>query len=113
MIDLSKISSSDLKMNSNTREIEVNISNPKVYSVNINHDKTIYKEAVTGLLRFGDIQLNSEEYGIIEKQIKKRLTDRMNSKDLYDKACSASNIALDKFFKSILGEDTKTTFLYN
>ena len=113
MVDLSEISSSNLKMNSTTRKVEVTISNPKVYSVNIDHNKTIYKEATTGLLRFGDIKLTSEEYGIIENQIKKRLTDKMNSKELYEKACSASNIALDKFFKSILGEDTKTTFIYN
>ena len=107
MIDLSQISSSDLKMNSATRGVELNISAPTVYSVNINHD-----EAVTGLLRFGDIELNAEEYGVIEREVKKRFTNKMNSKDLYDKACSSSNIALDKFLKTILGEDIKTTFIY-
>ncbi|MDB2080037.1 MULTISPECIES: DUF4230 domain-containing protein [Clostridium] len=112
MIDLSQISSSDLKMNSATRGVELNISAPTVYSVNINHDKTIYEEAVTGLLRFGDIELNAEEYGVIEREVKKRFTNKMNSKDLYDKACSSSNIALDKFLKTILGEDIKTTFIY-
>lgn len=112
MIDLSQISSSDLKMNSATRGVELNISAPTVYSVNINHDKTIYEEAVTGLLRFGDIELNAEEYGVIEREVKKRFTNKMNSKDLYDKACSSNNIALDKFLKTILGEDIKTTFIY-
>ncbi|MBS6889706.1 MULTISPECIES: DUF4230 domain-containing protein [Clostridium] len=112
MIDLSKISSSDLKMNSTTRDVELNISAPTVYSVNINHNKTIYEEAVTGLLRFGDIELNAEEYGVIEREVKKRFTNKMNSKDLYDRACSSSNIALEKFLKTILGEDIKTTFIY-
>ncbi len=112
MIDLSQISSSDLKMNSATRDVELDISAPTVYSVNINHDKTIYEEAVTGLLRFGDIELNAEEYGVIEREVKKRFANKMNSKDLYDRACSSSNIALEKFLKTILGEDIKTTFIY-
>lgn len=113
IIDLSNISSSDLNMNSNTREVELKIKKPEVYTININNDKTIYEEAVTGLLRFGDIQLNAEEYGIIEREIKKRLNDEMNSKELYDKACDASNSSLDKLLKNILGEDIKTKFIYN
>lgn len=100
-------------MNSKTREVELKIKKPEVYTININNHKTIYEEAVTGLLRFGDIQLNAEEHGIIEREIKKRINDEMNSKELYDKACDASNSSLDKLLKNILGEDIKTTFIYN
>ena len=50
--------------------------------------------------------------GVIEEKVKKRFANKMNSKDLYDRACSSSNIALEKFLKTILGEDIKTTFIY-
>lgn len=111
-IDLSQISSENLKINSNTREVNLAISKPSIYSISINHDKTVYEEAQTGLLRFGDINLTAEEYGIIEREIKKKITDKMTSEELATQAKLASDKALDGLFVSILGENLETTYSY-
>lgn len=112
MVNLSSISSSDLIMNNNTREVEIKIPKPEIYQVNINHDKTVYEEAITGLLRFGDLTLSSEEYGVVEREIKKSISGKMNDNDLYDKACTSTNLAMENLLKNILGDNIKLTLAF-
>lgn len=104
-IDLSQTQSEDLVLEPISKQVTVKIPKPVIYNVNINNDKTVYEEAITGLLRFGDLTLTSEEYGVIEKAIKKSISLKMESTDLYEQACSHTEGAMKGFLSNILGDD--------
>ncbi|MGG7179317.1 DUF4230 domain-containing protein [Clostridium paraputrificum] len=104
-MDLSILSSSNIEINSSKKEIDLKVPKPEVYSININHDKTIYQEAVTGLLRFGDLSLSSEEYGAIERELKSSIYNKMNESELYAKASESAKASMKTLLSSILGED--------
>lgn len=108
-IDLSDIQSSDLSLDPNSKKITIKIQKPTVYNVSINPEKTIYEEAITGLLRFGDLNISAEEYGIIEEAIIKNITLRMESSDLYQKACASSESSMKGLIKNILGDGIDVT----
>lgn len=105
-IDLSNIKNSDISINSTKQSINLTIPKPKIDSISIDYNKIIYHEAITGLLRFGDLSLSAEEYGVIEQSIKNSISDKMNGSDLYDKACENSIICTKKFLTNILGKDS-------
>lgn len=109
IVDLSTLTSSDIEMDTNNNKLQIKIPKPTIYNVNINHEKTIYEEAFTGLLRFGDLNLPSEEYGAIEREIKNSLTKKMTDSELYDKACTSSNQAIESLIKNILGNNIQLT----
>lgn len=111
-IDLSTLESSDLSLDTSKKQITLKIPKPTVYNVNINHDKTIYEEATTGLLRFGDLTLTSEEYGVIEREIKKSITDKMNDSELYDQACNNSESAMQGLLSNLLGDNITVTVAF-
>ena len=60
-IDLSKITEKDITIDNANKQITIFIPNPEIFSLNIDESKTKYSEPELGLLRFGDIQLSSEE----------------------------------------------------
>ena len=78
---------------------------PTIYSINIEDDKTVYEETVTGLLRFGDLNITSEEYGIIEREIKNSIANNMKENELYEKSCHNSKNSVSNLLMQILGSD--------
>ena len=103
------MSSSNIEMNSLKKEIDIKIPKPEVYSVNVDHNKTVYQEAVTGLLRFGDLSLSSEEYGVIERELKSNILNKMKGTELYDKASTSAKDSMKTLLSSILGDDVNVT----
>ena len=104
-IDLSKLSDNDIALNYSDKSVAIKIPMPTVYSININDDKTVYEETFTGLLRFGDLNLTSEEYGVIEKEIKNSIANNMKEDELYEKACYNSKNSVSNLLMQILGPD--------
>lgn len=102
------MSTENININSKNNEVTVRIPKPQIYSIDIDYNKTIYYEAVTGLLRFGDLNLTADEHGVIEREIKNSISTKMLNDDLYSKACESSKDAMDNLLKSILGKDIST-----
>lgn len=104
-IDLSKVSDNDINLNYSDKSIDIKIPMPTIYSINIEDDKTVYEETVTGLLRFGDLNITSEEYGIIEREIKNSIANNMKENELYEKSCHNSKNSVSNLLMQILGSD--------
>ena len=85
---------------------------PNVYTITINHSKTLYEETTTGILRFGEINLSAEEYGLVEREITKDIEIKMKETELYNKACKSTTESMTKLLNSLLGEGIITKISY-
>lgn len=105
-IDLSSVSTDDIKIDKTTNTLSISLQKPYVYNMTIDEEKTVYEAPTLGLLRFGDISLSPEEYGSIKKSINKSLEEKLNSTELYDKAIENSITCLESLFSQVISKDT-------
>ncbi|MBU3134306.1 DUF4230 domain-containing protein [Clostridium gasigenes] len=114
-VDLSNISDNDIKLNSLKDEVELVLEYPKVFSVDLDEDKTIYEEVNNGFFRFGDVILTAEEHGVIEREVSKSFEKKMEDPEIYDKAVANTTLALEKLLNQITGSklSVKVTFKEN
>ena len=75
-IDFSNLSSDDIELNDISKEILIKIPQPEIFSISIDESKTIYDEPELGLLRFGDLDLSSEDL----KKMNEKLYDSFSTK---------------------------------
>lgn len=95
--------------------MELVLSSPQVFSVDIDEDKTIYEEVNNGLFRFGDIVLTSEEHGVIEREVSKSFEKKMQDPEIYNKAVINTTVALEKLINDFTKSNIslKVTFKKN
>ena len=111
-VDLSELSTSNLTIDKDKKEVILKLPSPEVYKITIDHSKTLYEETTTGLLRFGEINLSSEEYGLVEREITNDIESKMNGAELYNKACVSTTESMTKLLNSLLGEDVIINISY-
>lgn len=104
-IDLSKITEKDITIDNANKQITIFIPNPEIFSLNIDESKTKYSEPELGLLRFGDIQLSSEEFGELRVQLYDGFKDKMNDESLYTQAISNAKDSLEKLIYNLTEEN--------
>lgn len=104
-IDLSNISKDNINMDYESNTLNITVPSPKVFTVDIIQDKTLYEESSNGLLRFGEILVTAEEFELIQSDVLKNFEETMMDNDLYNKAINNSKISLNNLLKQILGED--------
>lgn len=105
-VDLSNISEEDIKLDKVKEEVELILEPPKVFSIDLDENKTIYEEVNNGFLRFGDVVLTTEEYGVVEREVSNRFEKKMEEPEIYDKATLNTTLALEK----LINEITKSNF---
>ena len=105
MIDLSKISSNDIFIDSINKTISITVPKPEIYLIDFNYDKIQYEESINGLLRFGDILIRPEDSIQIENDVKTKLEEKMLEYSLYSKSTAASKESISNLLKQILDEN--------
>lgn len=111
-MDLSLLSTSNLTIDKVKKEVLLKLPKPEIYKIAINHNETLYQETTIGLLRFGEINLSSEEYGLVENEITKDIATKMKETKLYSKACESTTESMTKLLSSILGEGIAINISY-
>ncbi|WP_423237138.1 DUF4230 domain-containing protein [Clostridium vincentii] len=111
-VDLSLLSTPNLTIDKIKKEVNLKLPSPEVYKISIDHNETLYQETTTGLLRFGEINLSSEEYGLVENEITKDISIKMKEAELYNKACESTTESMTKLLNSLLGEDVTINISY-
>lgn len=104
-IDLSQITTEDIHIDDKNKKIDITLSRPDIYSININREKTVYEDSSNGLLRFGEIKLTSEEFDSIQEEVFKSFEETMRSDEIYNKVISNTKISLEKLLDQIISED--------
>lgn len=104
-IDLSNLKEEDITINENQKTLTITVPSPKVFTVDIIRDKTIYEESSNGLLRFGEVMLTSEELESIHEDVYKSFEETLNETEIYEQAISNSKTALTNLFRKVIGND--------
>ena len=100
-IDLSQITTDDINIDNKNKELNIILTKPEIFSININREKTEYEESSNGLLRFGEIKLTSEEFDLIQDEVNKGFEETMKSDEIYNKVISNTKISLEKLLDQI------------
>lgn len=109
-IDLSKVDENSLKIDKNKKTITLYVNKPSIKSIAIDEQKTLYKTPEKGLFRFGEVNLTPEEYTVMMSEAKKKIAEKMNSKELYDEALKNTQSSLTKLMQSLFSEDTRNNY---
>lgn len=104
-IDLSLITDEDIKIDKNKSILELTITKPEIFNIDILRDKTIYEDTSNGLFRFGDIKLTSEEFNSIQEMVDDNFRETLQDKEIYDKALLNSKISITQLLQPIIGDD--------
>lgn len=111
-VDLSTISEDDIKINKLKSEVELTLNPPVVFSVDLNEDKTTYEEVNSGIFRFGDVKLTSEEYGIIEREVSESFEKKMDDPEIYDKAIINTTSSLETLLSQITNNELSVKVIF-
>ncbi len=103
-VDFSNITTKDILLDNTNKHITISIPSPEVFSVNIDENKTKYSDPELGLLRFGDIQLSSEEFGHLRTKLYDEFKIKMNSKPLQEQAITNTKVSLENLIYNLIGE---------
>ena len=103
-VDFSNITTTDIILDNSSKHITMSISPPEVFSINIDETKTKYSEPELGLLRFGDIQLSSEEFGDLRTKLDDEFKLKMTNESLQDQAISNTKSSLENIIYNLIGE---------
>ena len=98
---MSQITTDDINIDNKNKELNIILTKPEIFSININREKTEYEESSNGLLRFGEIKLTSEEFDLIQEEVNKGFEETMKSDEIYNKVISNTKISLEKLLDQI------------
>ena len=99
-VDLSKLDKENVLIEPLTT-ITFKLPKPKVKSITLNEDKTVFKTE-NGLLRFGDIKLTPAENQLLNKKSKEKMHAQLNQKQLVESSLSSAEKMIKKNIQRIL-----------
>lgn len=99
-VDLSKLNKENVLIQP-SKTITFEIPKPKVKSITLNEDKTVFKTE-NGLLRFGDIKITPAENQLLNKKAKEKMREQLNQKHLVESSLSNTEKSIKKNIQYIL-----------
>lgn len=104
-LDLSTLDKSQVNIDKLNKRITLYIEKPKLNSVSLMNDKTLYETTSNGPLRFGEIKLSAEELNLIEKEALNRMEKKMHDDSFMSLAEKNSRNFLEKLIHSFIEEN--------
>lgn len=104
-IDLSSLKEENIIMDEDKKTLNVTVPTPKIFTIDIIRDKTIYEDSSNGILRFGEIKFTSKEFELIQEEVYKSFEKTLNDTEIYEKALSNSKTSLTNLLKKFMGND--------
>jgi hypothetical protein len=101
-IDLSKLTEDKITIDNKKKVINIISPNPAIKTISIDEQKTVYETPQNGALRFGEIKLTTAEYDSMLNVAKSKMSEKMLSSDLFDKALNSTQVALTNFIQSFI-----------
>lgn len=111
-VDLSKLSSNEIHLDNISREIAIKIPKPEIFNISIDESKTIYGEPELGLLRFGDLELSSEDLKKLHENLYESFSNKMKDERFYNQAISNTKESLENLLLDLTGEYYKLTLTF-
>ncbi len=104
-VDLSQLNTEDILLDNELKQVILTLPQPQIYNITIDESKTKYYQPQLGLLRFGDIELSSEEYGEVRNTILLAFEKKLEDEKLNEKVIINTSIILEDLIYSLIDED--------
>lgn len=79
VVDLDNLTQDDIVLDKNNKTVTIVIDHAYLQALEIDPDKIIIDEVKEGLLAWGDIKLTVSDYNAIEKELKNRMEEELNT----------------------------------
>lgn len=106
-LDLSSFDKSNVNMDKRNNKVSLTLEKPKINSIHLINDKTLYETTSNGSLRFGEIKLSPEELNNIETEVLKRMEEKINGISFVTLAEKNSKTILENIIHSLTETDMK------
>lgn len=107
-VDLSKLSSKDIKVDDESHTITVEVPAVELHEVAFNPDKTIIGDSSNGLLAFGKVKLDMEQQQAVETEAKAKLEAKAKEEVCFNKAREYAKYSLRDFFETTIESVTNS-----
>lgn len=104
-LDLSNFDKSNVNMDKQNNKVSLTLEKPKINSIHLVNDKTLYETTSNGSLRFGEIKLSPEELNNIEAEVLKRMEEKINDISFVTLAEKNSKTILENIIHSLTEND--------
>lgn len=114
-VDLSSVEDKDIILDDSNNTLTIILPSPKILDDNIYIDEkeTSYEELKKGLLRFGDIKFTSSEYSALLTYVKEKMREKLEEKELIEKAKENTTKLVTKLILNIYKENDDIKILIN
>lgn len=112
-VNLSKVDKNSIRINNIKKEVYLKLPKPYIKNISINENKTEYQTVEKGILRFGQIKLEPDEYNAIINEAKLKMLNEMNKPEIYNKAKKSSKDSVNKFLNNILLKQSLNNYKIN
>ena len=101
-VDLSKLSSSQIKVDEEKKVVTVSVPHAVLQYINPDYEKIEFEDTDMGLLAFTDITLTAEEQAALENSVLKDMREHLSSKDLMDAADKFAEMKIWEIFQPLV-----------
>lgn len=102
VVDLSKISKDDVEVDNDSKIVTITVPQAQFDHVDIDVGKSGFTKTDTGLLRYGEIKLTSEQQAILMEKAEKQLEKTLKNDQGINAANASAKEGLKKLFSPIV-----------
>ena len=101
-VDLSKLTSSKIRVDAANKKVVVTVPGAKLQYVNPDYEKIEFEDTDRGLLAFTDIKLTAEEQALLENSVIEDMRTHLSSKDLMSAANDFARMKIWEIFQPLI-----------
>jgi len=101
-VDLSKLSESDVSLDSELNLLTVRIPHSALSYVTVDVEKTEFEETKKAIFAFGDIKLTNEQLNLLEQDIQNTMKEQLGTSEMLAKADVQALSQVHKLFEPIV-----------
>ena len=109
-VDLSKLQSEKISVDSKSNKITVKVPAPTIKAIDIDNKKTTYQDPDNGLLRFGEIKLTPAEGETMQSTVKEKMVKKLSEDEYKEKAKKSTEEIITKLVQNIMNSETNTKY---
>ena len=109
-VDLSKLQSEKISMESEDKKITVKIPAPAIKAIDIDEQKTTYQDPENGFFRFGEIKLTPAESQAMQSTVKDKMVKKLSEEEYKEKAKKSSEEIITKLVQNIISTETNSKY---
>jgi len=101
-VDLSKLNSSHVKVDEDSKKVTVTVPHAALQYVNPDYEKIEFEDTDMGLLAFTDIKLTAEEQAALENSVLEDMREHLSAKELMDSADQFAKMKIWELFQPLV-----------